>query len=226
MNHDEARASIDGLFSGDPASREPLRRHLEGCAECRAYFDRTARAFRLLAGKPDEMTPEELAFFAPPLPAATVTRLRWPVLGAVLAAAAAVTVVVWSTPSEFTARGTTTTQEAQTTVRALCSHVADAGVVISERCAEGDRLGFVASPGLRRFVAVALVDGTGAVEVVLSGAEGVLGAEEAVLAQSASWRPGVKVVALSSKVVITEELAERCARGECPDSVQRQELTP
>ncbi|MEW5851031.1 MAG: FecR domain-containing protein [Myxococcota bacterium] len=48
----------DGL---PPAREQELRAHLDGCAECRAYYDRQATLFRALAGNPAAPTPRQQA---------------------------------------------------------------------------------------------------------------------------------------------------------------------
>lgn len=230
MNHETARQGIEQLFIGEGRDLPALRAHLEGCEPCRQVFDATARAFRALGGKPDEMTSEELLLFAPPLPAAPVTRLRWPapVLSAVLAVAAALTLVVWLRPppqSEFSPRGTTAPTAVRTAVRALCSREVDGKLSVTEACAAGDRLAFTATPGAHRFVGVALVEGADQVEVLISGAEGALTpGEDAVLPNATPWRAGLRVVVLTADEPITPELARRCAQGECPASLERREL--
>lgn len=223
MNHETARAGIDALFIGQLGGAEELRAHLDGCDECRAYFDVTAHTFRALTGKPDEMTEAELAFFAPPLPAMPVTRLRnAPLLGGLLALAAAVTLVVWLRPSEFGARGTETPPAAQTSVRALCSHdVEDAGVVVRESCQDGDRLGFVAKAGSKRFIAVVLVDGA-STEVLISGTDGALHGDEEVLSAAASWHSGARVVTVFADAPISADVARACVEGAC--ELERREL--
>src|SRR5687767_13730192 len=108
MDHSSARAAVDDLFVGRARRLGELRAHLDGCLECRAHYDRTARAFRALNGRPEQMTPEELLLFAPALPEQAPARAHWPALfvGALAtAAAAALVVFVRADPEEFLPRG-------------------------------------------------------------------------------------------------------------------------
>lgn len=187
MNHASARASIESLFVGRPQSRGALRAHLDGCAECRAHYDRTARSFRALSGKPDEMTAEELWLFEPVFPPAAPARLRLPVVvGSMLALAAAAVLVVWvgagPGESEFGARGNTPVAQ-RPGVRALCTHAGpDGQVVVSETCAAGDTLAFVAS-------------GKGTVTVEVDGkvlTTATVDGPDTVLPETVPWREDLK----------------------------------
>lgn len=182
MNHASAKESIESLFVGRPPSRGALRAHLDGCAECRAHYDQAAKTFRALSGKPDEMTAEELWLFEPVFPPAAPARFRVPVvLGSMLALAAAAVLLVWvgSQPgeSEFGARGNTPVAE-RPAVRTLCSHAGpDGQVVVSETCAAGDTLAFVAS-------------GKGKVSVEVDGKviSATVDGPDTVLPETVPWR--------------------------------------
>ncbi len=232
MNHAAAHAAVDELFVGNPKRARALRAHLDGCLECRAYYDRVAKGFRTLAGKPDEMTAEELQLFALVFPA-SAPAARWPLApwaGALaLAAAAALVLVVFRAPTDgFTARGGGSGGGGPA-LRPLCSRGQGAQVVVKdparEPCSEGDRLAFFATGHGRRFIAVALLDEAG-VEWVVSGAEGALGAGDAEVAlpRTAQWRPGVRAVALWSGEPIDPQAAEPCVRGNCLREQERLEL--
>ena len=87
-------------------------------------------------------------------------------------------------------------------------------------------MGFVATGQGRAFVAVALLE-EGRLEWVISGPQGALpkGEPEVVLPNSATWRPGVRAVAIFSAASIEPAAAEKCAKGEeCPASLERLEL--
>lgn len=216
MNHAAAKASIEALFVGRPQSRGALRAHLDGCAECRAHYDQTARTFRALAGKPDEMTAEELWLFEPIFPAAAPSRFRVPALvvsALALAACAVLVVYVRGEPEgEFGARGQTPVAD-KPAVRALCTHAVEGKTVVSASCGAGDTLAFVGS-------------GKGAVAVVVDGRTVVtanVSAPDTVLPQTLPFAPGLKVFAVTG----TEDkaAAEACAQGSCGSGLERTEVT-
>jgi anti-sigma factor RsiW len=76
MNCEQARALLSSLLDGEaaPAQEADVRRHLDGCAECRAYHDRLKRAHERLGAAAERL--------APPLDDAHARRLA---LGAVAA---------------------------------------------------------------------------------------------------------------------------------------------
>ena len=233
MNHAKARTAVDELFIGRGHRLGELRAHLDGCLECRAHYDRTARAFRALRGRPEEMTAEELSLFAPAFPEQAPTRGRFPLVwiaSLATAAAAALELYVKFEPPEFNARGGTHVA-VTTSVRALCSHENPDGPppitdAIERPCQPGEHLGFVLSAPGQKFVALALVDSAGKVEVIVSGAEGELfGSElEGAPSSPSGWRPGLRVVTVAGQTPIDADLAARCARGQCPASLDRREI--
>jgi hypothetical protein len=233
MNHAAAKSAVDELFIGRGRRLPQLRAHLEGCVECRAHYDHTAHAFRALTGKPDEMTAEELSLFAPIFPDQVPVRARWPLvwLGGLAAAAAALVLFVQPpppSPSEFNARGGTPSVH-RSSARALCSHGDESAPEITDavegKCLAGDRLLLVAAAKGQRYVAVALVDGNGRIEPVVSGADGALtGEREAVLPNGSIWRPGLRALAIFGDAPIAPAVVEQCARGDCPSALERREI--
>ena len=234
MNHSAARSAVDDLFLGRGRKLSQLRSHLEGCVDCRAYYDRAAGAFRALTGKPEEMTPEELQLFTPVFLTQAESPMRRfaPWLGAMAAAAAVLVAGVVagrSGPEEFTARGGVRGNE-HPAVRALCSRQEGSKVVIAGdpaqgACAAGDRLAFIALGHGRPYVAVALLDGE-KVEWMVSGPQGALttSQEEVVLPNASTWRPGLHAVALYGASPIDPATAEPCAKGACPGTLERTEI--
>ncbi len=229
MNHDAARSAIEALFKGQPKHRAELRAHLDGCLECRRYYDNTARAFRSLTGAPGEMTREELWLFEPALPEAEA-RFRWPVwLGGVgLLAAAALALVVFRPGGDagFTARGGQP-QAAHPGLRAFCTR---AGKVVGEAgsgsCQAGDAVVFSVVPSGRKYLAL-VVGGGEKPEPVVSGEPGKLAAQgEVVLPNGATFAPGRTAVAVFGGAPISSELAERClTAGSCPKELERVEVS-
>ena len=232
MNHSSARAAVDELFVGRLRRTSALRVHLDGCLDCRGYYDRTARGFRALVGKPEEMTAAELRLFEPAFPFPTVSPVRrlvpWFGLAAVAAAALAV-VLVQTGPAEFTPRGGENKVGDQPVIRPLCSRQVEGRVVVGDpatgTCAKGDRLAFVATGHGRRFLALAVFDGE-QVEWLVTGAEGALTAAdvERVLPTVSTWRPGLRAVAIFGAAPIDPTVAEPCAKGSCPASLERSEI--
>jgi hypothetical protein len=228
MNHDSARLAIDALFSGKGRKRAELRAHLDGCLECRAHYDRTARAFRALSGRPEEMTPEELWLFEPELPGMVVERPRWTWLFGGIATLAAVSLlIVVNQPPEFASRGNDHPAPAKPGARAFCTRdgapaplEADTG-----QCQEGDHLVLSLTGQGRHAAAVVVVDGD-KTESVVSGSAGTLSAEpETVLSVPSSWKPGLKAVVIFSASPIEAADAERCAKGECGASLERADVS-
>jgi hypothetical protein len=232
VNHEAARAAVDALFTGELKRGPELRRHLDGCLECRDYYDKTARSFRTISGNPEEMTAEELQLFAPAMPAMKVEEpvlarfIPW--IGAIGAAATVALVAVVMTgkptgklPGEFQARGETKVK-VQASVRPLCSRQEGEKVVIADpgagACVEGDKLAFVASGRGNGYLAVAVLDG----EKVEWISNGVVGTDEAPLSGASSWKPGLRAVVLLSDEPI--EASDACAKGTCRKTVERTEL--
>lgn len=224
MNHDSARLAIEAVFQGQGRKRSELRAHLDGCLECRAFYDRTARAFRALSGRPEEMTPEELWLFEPELPEAPPARRTFSAAlfgGLATLAAVALLVVVSPGPPELVPRGGER-PALQPGGRAFCARDG-VGPVEAQRggCHEGDRLLFALAGQGQRHAAVVVLDGERA-EVVVAGAEGALPAEpETVLGQASTWRAGARAVAIFSSSPVAASDAERCARGECGPGLVR-----
>lgn len=224
MNHDSARRGIEALFQGQGRKRAELRAHLDGCLECRAFYDRTARAFRALSGRPEEMTPEELWLFEPELPEAPAPRRTsaaalWG--GLATLAAVSLLVVVTQGPPELVPRGGER-PELKPAGRAFCARDG-AGPLEAEKggCQEGDRLLFALAGQGQRHAAVVVLWGERA-EVVVAGAEGALSGEpETVLGQASRWRAGATAVAIFAAAPIAPGDAEQCARGECAKGLER-----
>lgn len=197
MNHDEARAQVEALFEGDEdaVSREALRGHLQGCEGCRAHYDQLALTMRRMLGNPNEMTPEELFLFEPPLPAAAapakvVPLFRpGPVIGLALAAGLAAAVVWYGsakTVDDFSVRGGPQAA-AQPGARAVCLH----GEQPSPACAEGDTVLLAVTPNGATHVK--LLDGDR-----LVGEGDVPDQADTPLPWTVPWRPGLKVQAVFS----------------------------
>jgi hypothetical protein len=229
VNHDKARSGVGELFAGRGKRLPELRSHLEGCPDCRNHYDRTALAFRSLGGRPDEMTAEELALFGAVFPQQAPAPARWPMLwlGGLAAAAAALVVFVQHPPSEFNARGGPALAT-QSSARALCSRITNGDLVVGDAasCTDGDRLSFVALPKGPRFVAVGLVDQANKFELVIGGSQGALeaGQTEVVLPSSTTFRPGMRAVAIYANAPIHPAVVEKCAREECPASLERRDV--
>ena len=199
MSHDEARAQVAALFGGneDVVQRAPLREHLEGCEPCRMHYDAVAMAMRRMLGRPEEMAPEELFLFQPPLPAAAapakvIPLFRpMPVVALALAATLAA-VVVWygsaKTVDDFGVRGSPHETAVQPGARAICMR----GEEPAATCAEGDTVLFAVTPnGLTH---VKVLDGQTVV-----GEGDVADVADAPLKWTVPWRPGLSVQAVFSK---------------------------
>jgi hypothetical protein len=223
MNHDSARLAIDALFAGKGRKRAELRAHLDGCLECRAVYDRTARAFRTLAGRPEEMTSEEQWLFEPELPEAPQQRsglASYFFGGLATLATVGLLVVVSQGPPEFASRGNDAPQ-LEPGGRAFCVRDGAAPAeALAGACQDGDRLLFAVTGQGRGYAAVVVQAGDKA-EVVVSGSTGVLPAgPETVLSQASIWRPGQRAVAVFSASPIEPADAERCAKGECAPGLE------
>lgn len=220
MDHGSARLAIDALFQGQGRKRSELRAHLDGCLDCRAHYDRTARAFRALAGRPEEMTPEEQWLFEPALPEEPKAPSRFPALlyGGVATIGVVSLMLVLAQPEEskFAARGGAKAA-LQPSARAFCARGGQpVGEAAAGLCQPDDRLLFSLTGQGRAYAAVVLVEGE-RTSVLVSGAEGALaaGQPEVVLGKAAVWRPGLAAVAVFSDSPIAPADAERCARGDC-----------
>ncbi len=208
MTHDDAKAQIAQLFEGNEGAvhRDELRAHLKSCDGCRSTYDQTALAMRRMLGAPDEMTPEELWLFEPPLPAAKVVPLFRPAPAAMVALAAGlIGIVIYygaSRPSDdFGARGGaagggTTLQEPAPSVRAVCLR----GETVTKSCADGDTVLFAATPlGLQH---VKVYSGT-----QLVGEGDVSDGPETPLPWSVPWKPNLELRAVFSKCATCEAAA-------------------
>jgi hypothetical protein len=151
MTHDEAKHEVAELFEGSTSvKREALLAHLKGCDPCRAHYDATALAMRRMLGNPEEMTPEELYLFEPPLPAAQVVPLfrTGPAVALAMAAMLAA-VVVWfaSAPKDDFGVRDGPKAGAAPGFRAVCMK----GDLVQTACHEGDVVVFaVTANGAKR----------------------------------------------------------------------------
>jgi len=209
VTHEDARAQIADLFEGNPGAvrREELREHLKSCDPCRSHYDQTALAMRRMVGAPDEMTPEELYLFEPPLPAAKVVPFFRPAPAAMVALAAGLLAIVLyygaTRPSDdFGVRGGATgggsalAAEVAPSIRAVCLR----GDVVMKVCADGDQVLFAATTLGHTHVKV------------FSGAElvgeGDVGdGPETPLPWSVPWKPGLELRAVFSKCATCEPAA-------------------
>jgi hypothetical protein len=213
MTHDEAKAQVSALFEQRPheVQHTALREHLAGCADCRAVYDRIAMTVRRLSGRPDEMTPEELSLFAPPLPPAKVVPLfrTGPIVGLALAAGLAAAVFWFSSQrhEEFTPRGNGLPPPAAPALRVLCAHEEKLGPL--DACVDGDKLLFAVTPRGRAQVGL-LVDGA----LVGAMATEPNGSDEP-LPWSATFHTGVKVQAVFAATPVDAASALSCAKGSC-----------
>lgn len=196
MTHDDAKAQIAALFEGDQGAvrREPLRDHLKACDGCRGFYDQTALTLRRMLGRPDEMAPEELWLFQPPLPAAEVVPLplgRTGLLRTGRAAGFAIAamlaaVVLWYSGAkndEFGARGGPAVA-VRPSLRVVCLR----GEVVSPTCTGGDTVLFAVTPNGAPHVKL-VADG------VVLGEGDVADAPGTVLPWSVPWRAGTKFMA-------------------------------
>jgi hypothetical protein len=218
MTHDEAKSQISALFEQRPheVQHVALREHLAGCADCRAVYDRMAMTVRRLSGRPDEMSPEELSLFTPPLPPAKVVPLfrTGPLVGLALAAGLAAVVLYFAVPRNavhgddgFTPRGNGTPRAAVPTLRVLCAHEGKLGPL--DTCVDGDKLLFAVTPRGRAQVGL-LVDGA----LVGAMATEPNGSDEP-LPWSATFHTGVKVQAVFASTPVDAAAALSCAKGTC-----------
>ena len=195
MTHDEAQAQIAALFEGaGSADGEALREHLQACEACRARYDQTALTLRRLLGAPDEMTPEELALFAPPLPPAPPAPLRrhLPALALALAACLAGAVVWWSSGASpaadgFGVRGGPAPR-ARPASRAVCLR----GEQVVSPCSAGDTVAIAVTP--LGFTHVKLLAGDRVV------GEGDVGEQpDTPLPWTVAWSEGLKLEVVFSE---------------------------
>ncbi|MBL8953158.1 MAG: hypothetical protein JNK82_20440 [Myxococcaceae bacterium] len=208
MTHDDARAQIADLFEGNQGAvhRDALRAHLKACDACRASYDQTALAMRRMLGAPDEMTPEELYLFEPPLPAAKVVPLFKPAPSALVALAAGLIGIVlyWGAtrPSndDFGVRGGAAggpaLLEPTPSVRAVCVR----GDQVMKTCAEGDQVLFAATPLGNTHVKVYL-------GAQLVGEGEVSDGPETPLPWAVPWKPGLELKAVFSKCATCQAAA-------------------
>ncbi|MFT3836951.1 MAG: hypothetical protein QM723_08135 [Myxococcaceae bacterium] len=233
MNHSDARAAIEALFSGERPKQADLRAHLDGCLECRGYYDNAARAFRAVSGRPDEMTEEELWLFQPAFPEVEAPAgFRVPVWlsGALTVALAASIVFVFlhsRKDDEFGARGNKPVRQ-HAAMRLVCARE---GQVVGEpsqgSCQAGDALMFAARPSSKRYVAIAIDRGQGAApEVVVDNLDGELGFDdERVLLKSAPFSVGLRGVAVFGEQPVPGAQALQCLdEKSCPRELERVEL--
>jgi hypothetical protein len=214
VTHEEARGQIAALFEQreHEVQAAALQEHLKDCDPCRAHYDQVALTMRRLRGKPDEMTPEELSLFMPPLPPAKVVPLfrTGPAVGLALAAGlAAVVVYVTSMrghPDDFSPRGQPV-PKAVPSLRVLCKHQDKVGPL--DGCAEGDTLLFAVTPRGHAQVAL-LVDGA----LVGAMATEPNGSDEP-LPWTAPFHPQVKVEAVFGTTPLDAASAQSCAKGSC-----------
>lgn len=229
MNHDAAGEAIRALFEGRlaPGRRDGLRAHLSGCSDCRSQYDRTALAFRAARRRPDEMSPDELYLFEPPLPQGRRAIFRRPLFGVgVVAAAAAAGFALYASrrSDEFAPRGATAAA-GRPALRVFCSRGEGAAAQVVEAapgaCAAGDRLLFAVAARAYTHAALAIAAG-GQTEVVLAGEAGALGAAaESPLKAAATWREGARAVAVFARAPVDAATARACAEGACAPGLDR-----
>jgi hypothetical protein len=220
MTHEDARDQIARLFEANERNvqRPELLEHLKGCDDCRALYDQRSLLMRRLLGKPDQMSPEELVLFEPPLPAQKVIPLfrTGPTVALALAAGLAA-VVFWVTApkDEFAARGagpTKTSREAPS-LRVLCSHEALLSDLTAHRCLEGDKLLFAVTP--RGHSVVSLVIGG----EVLGTKDVAPQSVDAPLPWSSTFKAGLTATAVFASAPLEAAAAQACAQGTCSAGV-------
>ena len=217
MTHEEAKAQIADLFEGNQGAvhREALRAHLKACDGCRSTYDQTSLAMRRMLGAPDEMTPEELYLFEPPLPAAKVVPFFRPAPSAMVALAAGLIGIVLyygvTRPTDdFAVRGGAAggppPPEPTPSVRAVCVR----GDQVMRVCAEGDQVLFAATPLGNTHVKVYL-------GAQLVGEGEVSDGPETPLPWSVPWKPGLELKAIFSKCSTCQAclLYTSCRRCRC-----------
>jgi hypothetical protein len=142
-------------------------RHARGCDRCRGPVERAILATRALEqGTPWEPTEAEfearLRRGLPTVQALAPCRPRWPILGAIGFAAAAVATFVWIRPTEFAERGT---GEGRAVLRMFCATPEPGSLrelAPGGRCPAGHALAFAAgAQGELTSVAVKLHDSSG-----------------------------------------------------------------
>lgn len=231
MNHSDARAAIEALFSGEQPKQADLRAHLDGCIECRGYYDNAARAFRAVSGRPDQMTEEELWLFQPAFPEVEAKAgFRIPVWlsgGLTVALAASIIFVFLQSrkTDEFGARGNKPVRQ-HAAMRLACARD---GQVVGEpsqgSCQAGDALMFAARPAAKKYVAIAIDRGQGP-ETVVDNLDGELGFDdERVLLKSTSFSAGLRGVAVFGEQPVPGAQAAQCLDEKaCPKELERVEL--